>query len=125
MQAVYYATKAYVTSFTQAIAEEVSGYNVTATALCPGAVNTGFVAAGDLQGVNVWKNAKSPESVAQCGYTAMEKGDLVAINEKPLEIVLNWIIPLLPRKLVLKLSRQSMEKTEQTDLANLNHEARQ
>ena len=111
LQAVYYATKAYVTSFTQAIAEEVAEYNVTATALCPGAVATGFVEAGNLDGVDVWKNAKSAESVAKCGYEAMERGTLVAFNEGALRFLLNWVIPLLPRKTVLKLSRKAMEKT--------------
>lgn len=110
LQAVYYATKAYVTSFTQAIAEEVREYNVTATALCPGTVATGFVAAGDLEGVDAWKNAKTPASVAQCGYQAMEKGKFVAINERSLSFMLNWIIPFLPRKTILKISRQAMEK---------------
>ncbi|AOT10873.1 SDR family NAD(P)-dependent oxidoreductase [Pseudoalteromonas luteoviolacea] len=110
LQAVYYATKAYVTSYTQAIAEELSGTGVTATALCPGAVNTGFVAAGDLEGVDVWKNAKSAKSVAECGYRAMQQGQLIAFNERKLQFLLNWITPLLPRKMVLKLSRQSMEK---------------
>ncbi|MES9853399.1 MAG: SDR family oxidoreductase [Candidatus Thiodiazotropha sp. L084R] len=114
LQAVYYATKAYVTSFTQAIAEEVAAYNVTATALCPGAVDTGFVKAGDLEGIDVWKNAKTPESVAECGYQAMEKGQLVKINEKSLDLMLNWIVPLLPRKMVLKISRQAMEKHAQS-----------
>ena len=111
LQAVYYATKAYVTSFSQAVAEEVKENNVTVTALCPGAVATGFVEAGDLSGVDVWKNAKSAESVAKCGYSAMEKGELVAINESSLNFLLNWVIPFLPRKMVLKMSRQAMEKT--------------
>lgn len=111
LQAVYYATKAYVTSFTQAIAEEVREYGVTATVLCPGAVATGFVAAGDLQGVDVWKNARTAESVAQCGYQAMERGELVAFNECKLRLMLDWIVPLLPRRTVLKVSRQAMEKT--------------
>ncbi|WP_085725094.1 SDR family oxidoreductase [Pseudomonas sp. R37(2017)] len=111
LQAVYYATKAYVTSFTQAIAEEVKEYGVTATVLCPGAVATGFVAAGDLQGVDVWKNAKTAESVALCGYKAMERGKLVAFNECKLRVMLDWIVPLLPRSTVLKVSRQAMEKT--------------
>lgn len=110
LQAVYYATKAYVTSFSQAIAEEVSAYNITATALCPGAVATGFVAAGDLEGIDLWKNAKSAESVAQCGYQAMERGQLLAFNEGSLNFMLNWIVPFLPRKTVLKLSRKAMEK---------------
>lgn len=110
LQAVYYATKAYVTSFSQAIAEEVAEHNVTVTALCPGAVATGFVEAGNLDGVDIWKNAKSPRSVAECGYQAMEKGQLVAFNERGLKFQLNWVIPFLPRKMVLKMSRQFMEK---------------
>ncbi|MGY3572010.1 SDR family NAD(P)-dependent oxidoreductase [Vibrio paucivorans] len=110
LQAVYYATKAYVTSFSQAVAEEVQRHNVTVTALCPGAVDTGFVAAGNLEGVDVWKNAKSARSVAECGYQAMQNGQLVAFNEAPLKFLLNWIIPVLPRKTVLKISRRFMEK---------------
>lgn len=110
LQAVYYATKAFVTSFSQAIAEELSDTNVTVTALCPGAVATGFVKAGDLEGLDAWDKAATAESVAKVGYKAMEKGQLVAINEKALQFLINWIIPLLPRKTVLKLSRQFMEK---------------
>lgn len=110
LQAVYYATKAYVTSFTQAIAEELASTNVSATALCPGPVATGFVEAGNLEGVEIFKKAKTAESVAECGYAAMEKGQLVAFNESALQFMLNWIVPLLPRKLVLKISRQTMEK---------------
>lgn len=110
LQAVYYATKSYVTSFSQAIAEEVKEHNVTVTALCPGTVATGFIEAGNLQGVDAWKNAKTPESVAECGYKAMQNGKLVAFNESGLKFMLNWIMPLLPRKLVLKISRQAMEK---------------
>lgn len=110
-QAVYYATKAYVTSFSQAVAEEVAEFGVTVTALCPGAVATGFIQAGDLEGLAIWKTAKSPASVAECGYRAMERGQLVAFNETGLRIVLEWILPLLPRRLALKLSRQAMERT--------------
>jgi len=83
---------------------------VTVTALCPGAVATGFVEAGNLEGLDVWKNAKTPKSVAECGYKAMEEGELVVFNEFSLKFILNWITPLLPRKLVLKISRQLMEK---------------
>ena len=112
LQAVYYATKAYVTSFTQALAEELASQNITVTALCPGAVATGFIAAGDLEGLDIWKNAKSPRSVAECGYSAMEKGQLVAFNEGSLKFLLNWVVPLLPRKTVLSMSRKAMEKSK-------------
>lgn len=110
LQAVYYATKAYVVSFSQAIAEELADTGVTVTALCPGAVATEFVAQANLEGVSVFDKAASAESVAICGYTAMTQGDLIAINEKSLSFLLNWIVPLLPRKMVLKMSRQAMEK---------------
>ena len=114
LQAVYYATKAYVVSFSQAIDEELRSIcaNVTVTALCPGAVATEFVAASDLEGNDLWKNAKSPASVAKVGYTAMKKGKLVAINELPLSFMLNWIVPFLPRRMVLRMSRRSMEKSK-------------
>jgi len=111
LQAVYYATKAFVISFSQAISEELSGSGVTSTALCPGAVDTGFVAASNLEGAALFqKPGASPESVAACGYEAMSKGDLVKINEPSLNFMLGWVVPLLPRRLVLKISRKTMEK---------------
>jgi len=110
LQAVYYATKSFVVSFSQAIAKELEGTGVTSTALCPGPVATGFVKAGDLEGVDIWDKAATPESVAKCGYDAMLKEDLVKINEKGLSFMLNWIVPFLPRKMVLKISQQTMEK---------------
>ncbi|NES19982.1 MAG: SDR family oxidoreductase [Symploca sp. SIO3E6] len=112
LQAVYYATKAFVVSFSQAIAQELSETNVTSTVLCPGAVATGFVAAGDLEDTSAWDNAASAESVAKCGYDAMIKGELVKINEPSLDFLVNWVVPLLPRKTVLKISQQAMEKSK-------------
>ena len=94
-----------------ALAEEVAGNNVTVTALCPGPVATGFVAAADLHGVAVFEQSKSAKSVAECGYKAMIRGELVAFNETKLKFLLNWVVPFLPRKLVLKVSRKAMEKT--------------
>lgn len=110
LQAVYYATKAFVVSFSQAIAQELDGTNVTSTALCPGAVATGFVKAGDLDGIEIWDKAATPESVAKCGYDAMVKGNLIKINEMGLNFMLNWVVPFLPRKTVLKISQKAMEK---------------
>ena len=109
LQAVYYATKSFVISFSQAIAEELAGTGVTSTALCPGAVETGFVEAGELEGAALFeKPGASPQSVAACGYEAMLNGELVKINEPSLNFALGWVIPFLPRKLVLKMSRKGM-----------------
>lgn len=110
LQAVYYATKSFVVSFSQAIAQELEGTGVTSTALCPGAVATGFVKAGDLDGIDLWDKAATPESVAKCGYDAMMEGKLVKINEMGLSFMLNWVVPFIPRKTVLKISQKAMEK---------------
>lgn len=112
LQAVYFATKAYVLSFSQALAEEVKDLGISITALCPGYVETNFAAAGNLEGVNAFQKGATPQSVAKCGYKAMEKGRLVAINEARLSFLLNWIIPLMPRKLILKFARHAMEKPD-------------
>jgi short-subunit dehydrogenase len=110
LQAVYYATKAYVNSFSQAVATELVGTGVTVTALCPGPVATDFQKAGDLEGVKMWDRAVSARSAASCGYAAMERGKLVAVNQRSLSFMLNWIVPLMPRRLLLKTSRLAMEK---------------
>lgn len=110
LQAVYYASKAYVTSFSQALAEEMKDDNITVTALCPGAVDTGFVQRGRLKGIKIFENAKPAYKVAEIGYKGMLKGKLVVFNEPKLSFALTWVTPLLPRWLVLKISRRLMEK---------------
>ncbi|MEL6120895.1 MAG: SDR family oxidoreductase [Pseudomonadota bacterium] len=102
-QATYFATKAFVSSFSQAIDEEMRPHGVTSTALCPGLVNTEFVAVADLEGTGLAKQkGATPASVAKGGYDAMMRGDLISINEARLNVMMNWIIPLLPRRTVLK-----------------------
>ena len=111
LQATYYATKAYVVSFSQAIAEELSDSNISVTALCPGPVDTGFAKRADAEGVEAFKNLASSREVAEIGYNAMNKGKLIAINDWKLSFLLNWVVPFLPRWTVLKLSRKTMTKT--------------
>ncbi|MDA8654374.1 SDR family oxidoreductase [Alphaproteobacteria bacterium] len=103
-QAVYYATKAFVTSFSQAIDQEMRKDGITSTALCPGLVNTEFVNKAELDGTDLAKqNKASPASVAKCGYDAMMKGKLVAFNEARWSFTLNWLTPFMPRRSVLKM----------------------
>lgn len=103
MQSVYFATKAFVVSFTQGVAQEVSKDGVTLTALCPGPVQTEFEKAAGMEGSGLFKSAASAESTALKGYNAMEKGKLIAITGVSLKFAINWIIPLLPRKVILKM----------------------
>ncbi len=103
-QATYFATKAFVTSFSQAIDHEMRRHGITSTALCPGLVHTEFVATAGLGGTGLAKQkGATASSVAKIGYDAMLRGDLIAINETRLKILINWIIPLLPRRPVLRM----------------------
>ncbi len=103
-QAVYYATKAFVTSFSQAIDQEMRKHGITSTALCPGLVKTEFVATANLEGTGLAKQGgATPASVAKCGYEAMMDGKLVVINERSLSFMLGWLIPFMPRRRVLKM----------------------
>ncbi len=80
--AVYYASKAYVLSFTEAIAEELAGTGVTATALCPGVVLSGFQQAAGLgadQPMLKSPGMKSASFVAEAAYDGMVRGKRIVI----------------------------------------------
>jgi short-subunit dehydrogenase len=111
LQAVYFATKSFVQSFSQALDHELRPQGVTVTVLAPGYVKTGFADRADLHGTNLVKGGgKSPASVAKYGYDAMSRGALVAVNEKPIDFMINWLIPLLPRRMVLKMIERMQRK---------------
>lgn len=80
--AVYYASKAYVLSFTEALAEELAGTGVTATALCPGVVPSGFQEAANMrEDAPLLRSpgAKPPDVVAEAGYRGMMRGRRIVI----------------------------------------------
>ncbi|UWR21584.1 SDR family oxidoreductase [Sulfitobacter sp. S190] len=111
LQNVYFATKAFVQSYSQALDHELRPRGVTVTVLAPGYVETGFADAADLHGTNLVKGGgKSPASVAKHGYEAMTRGALVTVNEGPLGFLVNWIVPLLPRRAVLKMVEGMQKK---------------
>lgn len=109
--AVYFATKAYVLSFSEAIDNEVRDKGVTVTTLCPGATESGFQAAAAMEESGLVKNKKLPTSkeVAEYGYTAMMKGKTVAIHG-----LKNWLLAasvrFTPRALVVKITRKIQDK---------------
>ncbi len=109
--AVYYATKAYVLSFSEAIDNEVRDKGITVTALCPGATESGFQAAAAMEESALVKGKKLPTSkeVAEYGYKAMMSGKTVAIHGTMNYIMANSI-RFLPRKLVVKITRQIQDK---------------
>jgi short-subunit dehydrogenase len=81
LMAVYYATKAYVLSLSEALAEETRGSGVTVTALCPGPTESGFQAGAAMEGSRLVRGRKLPTaaSVAEFGVAAMRRGDAVAV----------------------------------------------
>ncbi|MEJ6402766.1 SDR family NAD(P)-dependent oxidoreductase [Yoonia sp. 2307UL14-13] len=111
LQATYFATKAYVSSFSQALAEELKDKKVTVTALEPGYVETEFAARANLEGVNLVKGGgATPASAAKYGYDAMRRAELRAINDGKLRFMLNWLVPFMPRWSVLKMVRGMQTK---------------
>lgn len=109
--AVYYATKAYVLSFSEAVDNEVRDKGVTVTTLCPGATESGFQSAADMHESRLVKGRKLPTSkeVAEYGYKAMMKGQTVAIHG-----LMNWLmansVRFTPRALVVKITRFIQDK---------------
>jgi short-subunit dehydrogenase len=107
IMAVYFATKAYVLSFSEAVDNEVRDKGVTITALCPGATESGFQAAAAMEESNMVKGKKLPTSkdVAVFGYAQMMKGKTVAIHG-----LMNWILAnsvrFTPRSIVVMIARK-------------------
>ncbi|MER3482581.1 MAG: short-chain dehydrogenase [Meiothermus sp.] len=83
LMSVYYATKAYVLSFSEAIREELRGTGVSVTALCPGPVATGFQSRAAMEGSKLLSNPMNPpttpDGVAKAGYEALMRGQAVII----------------------------------------------
>ncbi len=103
LQTNYYATKAFVNSFSAGLDQEVRRHGITVTALCPGPVRTGFESAAGMQGSNLFKNAASASSTARKGYAAMEQGKLEIITDLPMKIGIKFILPFVSNRLILKL----------------------
>lgn len=103
-QAVYFATKAFVNSFSQAVDQEMRSQGVTCTVLAPGYVETEFAKTANLEGTNLVKGGgATAASVAAHGYDAMLAGKLVTVNQASVGFIMQWVVPLLPRRMVLKM----------------------
>lgn len=102
LQAVYYATKAYMTSFTEALWRELKDTGVTATVLMPGAMSTGFASAGSLGDTALFAKAVDPTPVAQAGYDGMMNGKMaVTAGLVGSQKVFLPMSPLMPKKMLM------------------------
>ena len=78
--AEYYASKAYVLSLTEALANELQGTGVTATVLCPGPTTTGFAERAGVAHAKLFEGAvMGVEQVAREGFEGMTRGRTVVI----------------------------------------------
>lgn len=111
LQAVYYATKAYVLSFSNAIAQELKDTNITVTALLPGATETEFAKTSDMSKTAVFKKTANPYEVAKEGYDAMIKGklDVVAGLTSSQKVTMS-MLKFMPKKLMLKQVYQMQQE---------------
>ena len=109
--AVYYATKAYVLSFSEALAEELRKTGVTVTALCPGPTETGFVAAANLSETRLFTMMPpmKSEKVARIGYNAMKRGRRVVIAGMKNKLLAESV-RISPRRMVTTIVRKMQEK---------------
>jgi short-subunit dehydrogenase len=109
LMAVYYATKAYVLHFSEAIGNELGGTGVTVTCLCPGPTATEFQKRANLEGIRLTKfGTMDAHTVAEDGYRALMAGNPVVISGFK-----NWLVAqsvrFAPRRMVTAVARKLQE----------------
>ena len=110
LMAVYYATKAYVLSFSQALANELHGTGVTVTALAPGPTRTGFQKRGQLEDSRlVQGEIADAASVALAGYRGLMAGKTVVMPGLTAKL-LAFSVRLSPRRMVTGIVRRMQER---------------
>ena len=110
LQAVYFATKAYVTFFSNAIAEELHDTKITVTNLMPGATETEFAKTSGMDKTNLFEKTVSARSVAEDGYNGMIEGKLDVVSGLTIsQKVMMKMIPFTPKKMLLKQVRKMQE----------------
>ena len=110
LMAVYYATKAYVLHFSEAIANELQGTGVTVTCLCPGPTATEFQQRAKIDGIRLTKfGTMDAHTVAEDGYRALMDGKPVAISGFK-----NWLVAqsvrFAPRRMAAAVARKLQER---------------
>lgn len=106
LMSVYYATKAYVLSFSEALTNELADHGILVSVLCPGPTNTEFEKRANLQQSNLFRrNVMNPEEVARIAFRQFMKGKTMIVPGAT-----NWILVrstrFLPRKVVTGIVRR-------------------
>ena len=114
LMSVYFATKAYVLSFSEALSEELEGTGVTVTALCPGPTVTGFRDRAEMQSSKLFRQRRvmPAAKVAATGYAGMLAGKRIVIPGWQNKL-LAQAVRISPRALVTKLVRGMQAPVEE------------
>ncbi|MBI5002460.1 SDR family oxidoreductase [Candidatus Woesearchaeota archaeon] len=116
LMSVYYATKAYVLSLSEALANDLEGTGVKVIALCPGMTKTGFQdAAGFAEKAENEKQMSSAEEVAAYGFKVIQKGKpVIAIPGIKNKIIarLGWLLPRTVLAKIIRSVQSGREKRE-------------
>ena len=111
MNATYAATKAFVTSFTEAVHEELRGTGVAITVLCPGFTRTGFQETASVPASSVpgfmWQEA---DAVARAGLDALTKNRAVAVPG-PINKTLGTFTQLTPRPITRRMAAAVIKRS--------------
>lgn len=100
---VYFASKAYVLSFSEALAEELKDSGVSVTCLCPGSTKTNFAGTAHVSKTHSTATSRiTPAQVAEFGWNAMMRGKTVAVYGLQNRAAL-FVMKFLPRKLVVAI----------------------
>ena len=101
---VYAASKAFVTSFSTGLAEEVRGHGVKVVTLCPGPTRTRFFEVGQYRSVRLRGRMQPPEEVVEAGLRRVDRGGLVLCRS--FDKFLVFCERFLPRSLVARGAAQ-------------------
>lgn len=110
LMAVYYATKAYVLSFSEALSNELQNTKVTVSVLCPGATETEFSNRAQLQDSKLFKSGvMDVKDVVEIGYQGLLSKELVIIPGLKNKLLANSV-RFMPRKMVTSIVRKVQDR---------------
>jgi uncharacterized protein len=110
LMAVYYATKAYVLSFSEALANELQGTNVIVSVLCPGATETGFSNRAQLQESKLFQSgAMNVKEVVEVGFHGLLSKETIIIPGMKNKLLANSV-RFMPRKMVTRIVRNVQDR---------------
>jgi uncharacterized protein len=114
LMAVYYATKAYVLSFSEALANELHGTGVSVTALCPGPTASGFQKKANMEDSKLFSGKiMDAQTVARSGYRGLMTNKTVVIPGLRNKILVEGE-RFAPRKMVTRIARSRQESTHKS-----------